>query len=139
MNTPLIKFLPMVMLASSSVVQAQSSTDFTPIFNSTYILQVIASFLMVMVALLGALWLLKRFNGGIRHRPSTLHVVASVGLGGREKAVLVQAGQRQLLLGVASGNVNLLHAFDEAVVESEKTEGLSFASALRTASGRRED
>jgi len=125
-------------LALSAPLQAQNTTGFTPLFNGAYIVQVIASFLLVMGALLGVLWLLRRFSGGIRQRPATLQVVASVGLGGREKAVLLQAGEQQLLLGVASGKVSLLHTFDQALVDGQQVEPTPFGATLRAALGQRE-
>jgi len=46
-----------------------------------------------------------------------LKVVAALSLGQKERVVLVQVGNEQLLLGVSQGQVTLLKSFDEPVIE----------------------
>jgi flagellar protein FliO/FliZ len=56
-------------------------------------------------------------------------VVAALPLGTREKAVLIEIGGRQLLLGVAPGRVSLLERFEQPVVDIES--GAGFGARLR--------
>lgn len=101
-----------------------------------YLLQVLASLGLVIGLLLLVLWLLRRFNGigqgaGVG---SPLRVIASVGLGQRERAVLLAAGDQQILIGVAPGHIATLHVFDEPVVEVSSTKPaapLSFGDVWR--------
>jgi flagellar protein FliO/FliZ len=87
------------------------------------------------VAILLVLWLVKRFTGlGVQGRH--LKVVAALPLGTREKAVLIEVGGKQLLLGVAPGRVSLLQRFDEPVVDSDP--GASFGTKLREVLERKE-
>src|SRR5690606_25653205 len=65
--------------------------------------------LLVLGLILGLAWLLKRLPGSGLRQADGLRVVASVQLGVKERAVVVEVGGRQLLLGVATGGVNLLH------------------------------
>jgi len=60
------------------------------------------------VLLLGARWFV-RYGGAQSIAGGSLRVVASLAVGQRERAVVVQVGDRQLLLGVAPGRVELLH------------------------------
>jgi len=60
------------------------------------------------VLLLGARWFV-RYGGAQGVAGGSLRVVASLAVGQRERAVVVQVGDRQLLLGVAPGRVELLH------------------------------
>jgi len=60
------------------------------------------------VLLLGARWFV-RYGGAQGIAGGSLRVVASLAVGQRERAVVVQVGDRQLLLGVAPGRVELLH------------------------------
>ncbi|RAU16564.1 flagellar biosynthetic protein FliO [Nitrincola tibetensis] len=46
-----------------------------------------------------------------------LRIVAALSLGQKERVVLVQVGDEQLLLGVSQGQVTLLKSFDEPVIE----------------------
>lgn len=70
--------------------------------------------LVLVVGLILALgWLAKRMPGLQRGAGnSNLRVVASVALGPRERAVVVDVGGTQLLLGVGQGGVRALHTLD---------------------------
>lgn len=70
--------------------------------------------LVLVVGLILALgWLAKRMPGLQRGAGnSNLKVVANVALGPRERAVVVDVGGTQLLLGVGQGGVRRLHTLD---------------------------
>lgn len=78
--------------------------------------QVFLGLLLVVGMILGMAWLLKRMGGGGYAQGKSMKVVAALSLGAREKAVLVQVGDKQMMLGVAPGRVNCLHVFDEPIV-----------------------
>ena len=81
------------------------------------IAQVLIGLAVVTVLILVFAWLAKRIGYGGFLPQKNMRVISCLMLGHREKAVLVQVGDRQMLLGVAPGRVSMLHAFDEAVVE----------------------
>ncbi len=56
----------------------------------------------------GVLWLLRRVSGGNLRRGGLLQVRDSVAVGQRERVVVVSAGGRDYVLGVAPGNVRHL-------------------------------
>ncbi|MBA4501053.1 flagellar biosynthetic protein FliO [Marinobacterium marinum] len=86
-----------------------------------------------LIMLLG--WLVKRVNGAAASGQG-MKVLAALPMGPRERAVLVQVGQEQLLLGVAPGRVSLLKHFDAPVVDSEAVRGAAFADRLQQVLGR---
>jgi flagellar protein FliO/FliZ len=86
------------------------------LFTGDYLLQVLGSFVVVILLLVAVLVLLKRFNGVSTSMGGDMRVVSSVGVGQRERAVLLQVGEQQVLLGVGPGNVRALHVFDEPAV-----------------------
>jgi flagellar biosynthetic protein FliO len=70
--------------------------------------RVFLALVLVLAAVYGAAWAMRRlrqFSGGVG---TGLQVVSQVGLGARERAVLLRAGDQHLLLGVANGSVRLL-------------------------------
>ncbi|HKK23844.1 MAG TPA: flagellar biosynthetic protein FliO [Pseudohaliea sp.] len=95
----------------------------------------------LVVAVIAALaWGLRRMGGPAGGGSGRLRVLAGVAVGTRERVVLLQAGDTQLLLGVAPGRVQTLHVLDEpiaagATVAGESTAG-GFAERLRQAMGR---
>lgn len=103
-------------------------------------LQVIFALALV-VGLIGVMgWLMRRFGGVPGAGGSgALRVVTAISVGQRERVVLIQAGEKQLLLGVAPGRVEALHVLDQPI-ELQSTGGSErfadrFASALKKRGG----
>lgn len=72
--------------------------------------------LLIVVALIFVLaWVIRyvRDIGPAGGQP--LRVVGQLGLGRKERVVLIEAGDKQLLLGVAPGRVETLHVLDEPI------------------------
>jgi len=79
------------------------------------LMQVTASLALVLAVVFAAGWMVRRLRGLGRFGAGAIVVVADVAVGAKERAVLVQVGERQVLLGVAPGRVNMLHVLDEPV------------------------
>lgn len=74
--------------------------------------QVTFSLALVLAAVFAAAWLLKRVRGfGGARQDETLRIVAERAIGPRERVVLLQVGERQVLVGVANGSVRTLLEF----------------------------
>ena len=108
------------------------------LFTGDYLLQVIGSFVVVILLLVGVLVLLRRFNGVSSQMSGNMRVLSSVGVGQRERVVLLQVGEEQILVGVGPGNVRKIHAFDEPVVEPSATTTPSFSDVWKVAMGKTE-
>lgn len=105
--------------AADTVVAAGERPD--P-FSSAALLQVLLGLLFVIALILVLAWFARR-TMGVPVAGQHMKVIAGVSLGTRERAVLVQVGQEQLLLGVAPGRVTLLSRFEEPVVDASLPEG----------------
>jgi flagellar protein FliO/FliZ len=79
------------------------------------LVQVTLSLLLVLAAVFAAAWAVRRLRGIGRFGAGAIEIIAEVALGQKERAVLVQVGKQQLLLGVAAGQVNTLHVLAENV------------------------
>lgn len=76
--------------------------------------------LVAIVALILALgWAARRMGGlgamGVRD----MKVLSAIPVGNREKVALIDVAGTQLLVGITSHNINHLHTFDKAVVETK--------------------
>ncbi len=133
---------PLLLMPSLLFAAAKKDPVAAPNFLSgEYLLQVFFSIMVVVALMVAMLWFLKRFNGVGRSTGGHLKVLASVGLGQRERAVLISAGGKQLLVGVAPGSVKTLHVFDEPIVpEQSLAEGqkIRFADVWKQAMGNRD-
>ncbi len=101
-------------------------------------------------ALLGVLlliflvaWVLKRVQQGQGSGRAHLKVVSVLPLSTRERVVLIQAGEEQVLVGVSGAGIQQLHTlkepveFSSAAANGESTATPSFAEALRQVMTRR--
>lgn len=77
--------------------------------------QVTLSLLLVLAAVFAAAWVVRRMRGFGKFSSGALHIVTEISVGTKERAVLVQVGNQQLLLGVAPGRVTTLHVLPEPV------------------------
>ena len=113
-----------------------------PVVGAGTLLQVAAALGLVLALVAGAAWALRRVGGGTAGGTGAVRVLGGVALGTRERAVLVQVGETQLLLGVAPGRVQTLHVL-ERPVEVTVPGGGAFAgrlaAALRRGAPARED
>ncbi len=85
------------------------------------VLQVFFALLFVLLLIGVAAWFFRRMSLGNFAGQGALRLLASVSVGQRERVVLVQAGETQLLLGVAQGNVRTLHVFDQPLMPQDNT------------------
>ena len=99
----LLMCIPGMALAETGAGETLPST--ADLFSWSYLGQVIASLALVIGLLFGALWIMRRVNGVGQAVGGQMRVVSSLGLGQRERAVLVSVGEQQILLGVAPGRV----------------------------------
>lgn len=90
--------------------------------------------LAVLAAIIVAAWLMKRvgrFQSGVG---GAMKVIGGLSMSARERVVLIQVGETQLLLGVAPGRVQTLHVLQERIAsQSPDVESGRFAEKLRAA------
>tara|TARA_R110002073_G_scaffold326840_2_gene507010 strand:+ start:2445 stop:2885 length:441 start_codon:yes stop_codon:yes gene_type:complete len=91
-----------------------------PVISADGMLQMVMGLLLVLAIIIAIAWLLKRFAILPTATSSTLKVIASAGVGQRERVVLVEVGDTWLVLGVAPGRVNTLHSLEKSSIESAK-------------------
>ena len=78
-------------------------------------MQLILGLGLVLGTILAMAWLLRKVSV-LPGQHRKLKVVAALSLGHKERAVLVQVGEEQMLLGVSQGQVTLLKSFEQPVI-----------------------
>lgn len=97
-----LMFFPSMVMAAEPAV---SATVASPLAS---ILQMFLGLGIVLVAIAGMAWLLRRMAPGQVGTASGLRVVAAVAVGPKERVVLVDVGGQRLVLGVTPGQVSKL-------------------------------
>ena len=136
-----MRFLALLLTLMTAPALAQDAAPAvspSSLFTGDYLLQVVGSFVVVILLLIGVLVLLRRFNGVSSQMNGNMRVISSVGVGQRERVVLLQVGEEQILVGVGPGNVRKIHAFDEPVVEPAASSTPNFSDVWKVALGKSE-
>ncbi len=95
------------------------------------LIQTTLGLLFILLLILGAAWAVKRFGSFNIGAQGQLKVVGGISLGQRERAVLLQVGEQQLVVGVTQGHIQTLLVLDEPLsVEPGSVKNLSFAERL---------
>lgn len=84
-----------------------------------------AALLLVLVLIVGLAWVLKRLPGSAFRQADGLRVVATIPLGSRERAAVVQVGGEQLLVGIGAGGIRTLHLLPEPLPTGERSQASS--------------
>ena len=85
--------------------------------NGGYLLQLILGLIVVIVCIVALSWLAKRMQRLQSSSEGRLKVIDGINMSARERVVLLQAGDKQILIGVAAGHINTLHVFDELIID----------------------
>lgn len=97
------------------------------------LVQLTLGLLAVLAAIALVAWLMRRvgrFQSGVG---GAMRILGGLSMGARERVVLIQVGDTQLLLGVAPGRVQTLHVLPEPIDgASSGSEPGRFAEKLRT-------
>ena len=80
------------------------------------VLHVFLALLLILGLIVMVAWLMRRYVTLPAGRSGALRMLAAISVGQRERVVLVQAGETQLLIGIAPGQVRTLHVFDKPVL-----------------------
>lgn len=81
----------------------------------TGVLQVTLGLFVVLMVIAAAAWFARRFGHFNVTAKGNLRIIGGLHMGSRERVVLMQVGNQQLLLGVAPGRIQTLHVLDEPI------------------------
>lgn len=84
----------------------------------------------VLGLILGIAWLLKRSGRFQMAAGGSLRVLGGLSMGTRERVVLLQVGETQLLLGVAPGRVQTLHVLEQPLDSGKPAAASGFSEQL---------
>ena len=128
------------MSMSMSLFAADKTEDKGPLLNEPMgvgnIIQMLLGLTFIVVLIIGMAWLMRRMGTFQATAAGELKVLGGLSVGQRERVVLIQAGEKQILVGVAPGRVNALHVLEEPLaIDEQRTRptSTSFAERLNAA------
>lgn len=97
--------------ALAAPAQGQAALPSSPVSFGA-MLQVLLGLALVLAAVAGSAWLLRRLAPGQTGAGGAMKIVGGLAVGPKERVVLVEIGETWLVLGVAAGQVTALHTLD---------------------------
>ena len=103
--------------------------------------QLVLGLLLVLGLIFGLAWLLRRVQHAGPRQGQVNELISSRALGARDRLVLVQVGNEQILLGLTPGRITPLHVLKEPVQlpESSQPATPEFAKRLMELMGNQKD
>lgn len=115
-------------------VKALSGSGLSDPAMAGNLIQTTLGLLVVLLVIGAAAWAFKRFGNIHVGAQGRMKIIGGISLGSRERAVLLQVGDQQLVVGVSPGRIQTLHVLENPVqVEEKPASSTSFSSRLQTA------
>jgi flagellar protein FliO/FliZ len=106
------------LIALPQLVLAQGAED--PL-SYQVLLRMSGGLLLVVALVFAAAWGVRRYGRLPTAGNGTLQLLGGIAVGQRERVVLIRAGNERLLLGVAPGRVQMLHALEDETHEAPES------------------
>lgn len=123
--------------SASAAEDAVSQLTKSDPMNSSYLLQLFMGLFVVVLCIVALAWFAKKMNRFQSLTDSSLQIISGISLGHRDRAVLLQIGDEQILVGVSPGRLSTLHVLnkpvDMAANKPAGTVGRNFSDKLKAA------
>jgi len=125
----LVLFLSCLPLA----VFAQATEEIAVIepMSPSYLIKLTGGLILVVAFIFILAWLVKRFNLTQHSQNGLLRIAASLAVGTKDRIVLLQVGEEQILLGLSPGRIEKLHTLSNPIIiEDDSHSSTPFAEKL---------
>ena len=107
--------LPFSVLAAEPVANATVAAPVVGASIGGQLTQLVLGLLLVLGLIFALAWLLRRVQQTGPRQGQVIELISSRALGARDRLVLVQVGNEQILLGLTPGRITPLHVLKEPV------------------------
>lgn len=126
-------YWPVELLAQAVDVDATMIDPISP----SYLFKLTLGLVAVVAIIFFFAWLAKRLNLTQQSQSGILRIVAGLPVGTRDRIVLLQVGEEQILLGLSPGRMEKLHTLAQPIsVEENSATVTPFAKKLNDLMGR---
>jgi len=125
----------LIIFFSTNVSAAGEVVSQADPMSGTYLLQLILGLIVVVFLILVLAWFARKMNRFQSTTDESLQIIGGISMGARERIVLLQVGEEQILVGVVPGRLNKLHVLDKPIEKSTDTPansmGKNFSDKLK--------
>ena len=135
---PLFAFLLFGFSQAVVAVEPLKEIGESAIQPSDYFLQIVLSLVLVLLIIFLSAWMLRRYGRSPGVADGNLKVLGALSVGQRERIMLLQVGEDQILVGVTNSRISTLHQLDKNIeVNAPQPINGSFAQRLQEALGQK--
>jgi len=138
-----MRWLILSMGLFSGALQAQSENQAGTVLepmSSPYLLKLTGGLILIVALIFLLAWLVRKFNLNQQSHSGLIRIIAGLSIGTRDRIVLLQIGEDQILVGLTPGKIEKLHTLSQPLDVPGETSTVSgsFASKLNRLMGDRE-
>jgi len=132
--------LPLLLLFLPLAAAAAEEGSAPKVKFGEQLVQVMGGLALVLVLVVVLAWLARRLNQSRFTGADRLRLVGGISLGARERIVVVEVDDVQLVVGVAPGRVQTLHVLERPLQEQvpDEAKGEGFSGRLARIMGKEE-
>ncbi len=124
--------------ATAAQAQEEALAPLEPV-SSPYLLKLTGGLVLVVLVIVALAWLVKKLNLAQQSGQGLIRVVAGLSLGTRDRIVLLQVGEEQILVGLSPGRIEKLHTLAHPLEAPDgPAVSASFSERLNRLMGERE-
>jgi len=125
-------FFFIFLIIPSVVFAEEKKTSLMEPLSAGSVIQVFAGLVAVLLLFGVIIFVLKRMGGFRSNQGGNMQIVDGVSVSARDRVLLVQVGEKQVLIGVSPGGISSIATFDEPVIlPHENTTGNGFSGLLQ--------
>ena len=128
------RFLLLICALPAELLAQQASSDIAVVepLSTSYLMKLTGGLILVVAAIFCLAWLLKRLKLTQHSQHGLLKIVAGLPLGTRDRIIVLQVGEEQLLLGLSPGRIENLHTLTTPLVDQADEHAMTpFAEKLQ--------
>ena len=119
--------LPLTVLAQAPVEEMTVIEPLSP----SYLIKLTGGLILVVAVIFILAWLVKRLNLTQHSQNGLLRIVAGLAVGTKDRIVLLQVGEEQILLGLSPGRIEKLHTLCDPIIIEDNIDSITpFAQKL---------
>ena len=104
--------------------------------SSPYLVKLTGGLILVVLVIFVLAWLVKKFNLNQQSANGLIRIIAGLSIGTRDRILLLQVGEEQILVGLTPGRIEKLHTLAQPLeAQGEQPVSGSFALKLNRMMG----
>ncbi|MBT8434083.1 MAG: flagellar biosynthetic protein FliO [Gammaproteobacteria bacterium] len=127
------------LLSSTALAQSQTDSPVLEPLSTPYLFKLTGGLLLVVMVIFVLAWLVRKFNLNQQSQNGLIKIIAGLSIGTRDRIVLLQIGEEQILVGLTPGRIEKLHTLSQPLdAPAGQLASSSFAEKFNRVMGERE-